>query len=71
MAYKFVTLEDLSNMIKSETEVHEGHIQTLEALQQAIIAGDTVFHEQETDKWYIVKKGESIPLHLQNEILGK
>ena len=71
MAYKFVTVVELNKRINDENEVHEEHIETLDAMLQAVIQGDTLFHEEETDKWYLVPKGQSIPPHLQNEILGR
>lgn len=69
--YKFVTIAEIDDMIKAEEVEHETSLLMLTELKKALLEGDTVFHNDENDKWFLVKKGNPIPKYLENEILGR
>lgn len=70
MAYDFFTLTEVKDLIEEQQKDHDDKMMFLETLKTSIENGDTVFHEKATDKWFVVPKGQSIPPHLQAEILG-
>ena len=71
MAFEFVTMEEIEKTIEDEEDFHEGLIGVLEAMKQALYDEGTLFHDRETDKWFLVPKGQPIPIHLESLILGR
>ena len=69
MAFKFVTAEEIEQIIRDEEAFHEGQIGLLEALKQALYDEGTLFHDKGTDEWFLVPKGLPIPKHLESVIL--
>ena len=71
MAVEFVTAEELDQVIEEEEEFHEGQIEVLKAMREALNEGGTLFRDKEADEWFYVPKGQPIPKHMEATILRK
>jgi len=69
MAFDFVTKEEIQQLIEEEELYSETQMGILEGLLEALDDGGTVFHDKDTDEWFLVPKGQPIPKHLESVIL--
>ncbi|MFH2041034.1 MAG: hypothetical protein ABIJ35_00780, partial [Acidobacteriota bacterium] len=69
--FEFVAAEEIQELINEETAHHEAQIGILEAFLESVEKRDTLFHDKETDEWFLVEKGKPVPLHLQEGLLKK
>jgi len=54
MAFKFVSEKSIEEQIRKENLDHAAHIEILEILLEQIQEGRSLFHEEETDKYFLV-----------------
>ena len=66
MAVKFVSEEFIEEQIREENLDHAARMEVLDILLEQIQAGHSLFHEEETDKYFLVEKGKSVPPHMQH-----
>ena len=66
MAVKFVSEEFIEEQIREENLDHAARMEVLDILLEQIQAGHSLFHEEETDKYFLVEKGKSVPAHMQH-----
>ena len=71
MAFDFATKEEIRQLIDEEDGHHEFQAGLLDAFLEALNKGGTLFHDKDTDEWFLVEKGMPIPPHLQAVILRK
>lgn len=71
MGFEFVAAEEIQELIDEETAHHEAQIGILEAFLESVEKGDTLFHDKETDEWFVVEKGKPVPPHLKDVLLRK
>ena len=71
MGFEFVAAEEIQVLIDEETAHHEAQIEMLEVFLESVEKGDTLFHDKETDKWFLVEKGKPVPPHLKDVLLRK
>lgn len=66
MAFKFVSEKSIEEQIRKENLDHAACIEVLEILLEQIQEGHSLFHEEETGKYFLVEKGKSVPAHMQH-----
>ena len=68
---EFATAEEVQQLIDEEESRHESMMEVYETFLENIENGNSLFHDKETDKWFLVEKGKLVPLHLQEGLRKK
>ena len=65
MAFKFVSMEFIQDQIREENLDYAARMEVLGFFIEQIQEGHSLFHEDETDKYFLIEKGKSVPSHMQ------
>lgn len=70
MPFKMVSAEEIQKIIDEDLLDDEAQLVVMEEILSMVKGDFTVFHNKEDDKYFAVPKGEAIPYHMRDIILG-
>ena len=72
MPFDFISTDEVLRNFRNDPCDDETRIEVRNTILDMSMSGDfTLFYNKENDKYFAVAKGQPIPKHMENKILGR